>query len=112
MPKNRNLGEFEILVLAALLRLRDDAYGSTIREEIEARTGRSVTVGALYATLSRMEDKLYITSRTGEATPQRGGRAKRYYDLTPLGREQLERSVTALNNMLEGVVPWRQTLEI
>jgi len=108
MPKDRNLGEFEILVLAAVLRLDDDAYGSTIREEIESRTARSVTVGALYATLTRMEEKGYVSSRTGEATPQRGGRAKRYYELTPLGRERFDRSVTALHNMLEGVTSWRE----
>ena len=111
MPKDRNLGEFEILVLAAVLRLDDNAYGSTIREEIEARTARSVTVGALYATLARMEEKRYVTSRTGESTSQRGGRAKRYYELTPLGRERFERSVAALHNMLEGVVPWREARE-
>lgn len=107
MSSQRNLGEFEILVLAALVRLGKDAYGSTIREEIETRADRAVSVGALYATLSRMEEKKYVTARTGEATPQRGGRAKRYYDLTPLGEAQLERAISALANMLEGIRPWR-----
>lgn len=101
--KNRNLGEFEILVMAALLRLGDKAYGTTIREEIETRTDRKVTVGALYATLNRMEEKDYVRSRVGDATPQRGGRAKRYYRLTPLGDAQLQRSLSALNNMLDGL---------
>ena len=76
MGKQKNLGEFEILVLAALIRLGADAYGVTIRREIEERANRSVSIGALYSTLARMEEKGYIGSRVGEATPERGGRAK------------------------------------
>ena len=108
MAKEKNLGEFEILVLAALTRLGTDAYGVSIHQEIEGRTGRSVTVGALYSTLSRMETKGYVSARTGEPTPDRGGRAKRYYDLTAVGEAQLEKSVTALNSMLEGLANWRK----
>ncbi len=103
MSKTRNLGEFELLVLAATIRLGDNAYGATIRAEIESRADRAVTVGALYATLARLEDKQYVSSRTGEATPQRGGRAKRYFEVTALGRTQLDKSVTAMNRMLDGV---------
>lgn len=103
MSKHRYLGEFELLVLAATIRLGDNAYGATIRAEIESRADRSVTVGALYATLARLEDKQYVSSRTGEATPQRGGRAKRYFEVTALGRTQLDKSVTAMNRMLDGV---------
>jgi DNA-binding PadR family transcriptional regulator len=107
MLKSKNLGEFEILVLAALTRLGKDAYGVSIRQDIEERTGRSVTVGALYSTLNRLEEKKYVASTIGEATAQRGGRAKRHYELTSTGQMQLEKSITALNNMLEGVKPWR-----
>lgn len=109
MSKSKNLGEFEILVLAALLRLGPEAYGVTIRQEIETRADRSVTVGALYATLTRLEKKNYVTSRLGAATAQRGGRAKRYFDITALGQEQFERSVSALDNMLQGTRSWRNT---
>ncbi|MEM7430736.1 MAG: helix-turn-helix transcriptional regulator [Pseudomonadota bacterium] len=103
MAKNRFLGEFELLVMTAMIRLGKDAYGATIRAEIESRAKRSVTVGALYATLARLEDKKYVFSRVGEATPQRGGRAKRYFKITALGRTQLDKSVTAINRMLDGV---------
>ena len=103
MATHRYLGEFELLVLTAMVRLGADAYGASIRQEIESRAERSVSIGALYATLSRLEDKAYVRSWTGEATPTRGGRAKRFFELTALGRTQLEKSVTAMNNMLEGV---------
>lgn len=105
MIKQRNLGEFEILVLAALVRLGDNAYGVTIRNEIEKRTERMVSVGALYSTLSRLEEKKYVSSKVGEATAERGGRAKRYYQLSHLGQAQLERSISALNRMLVGLEP-------
>lgn len=105
MNKQKNLGEFEILVLVALIRLSDNAYGVTIRNEIEKRAERSVSVGALYSTLSRLEEKDYVSSSVGEATAERGGRAKRYYQLRPLGQERLDRSIRALNNMLVDMAP-------
>ena len=104
---NRNLGEFEILVLAAILRQAGDAYGASIKREIEERTGRSPSLGALYATLTRLESKKYIKSRMGEATAERGGRAKRFYTLQPVGQSLLERSITSMRNMTEGLVSWR-----
>ena len=100
---SRNLGEFEMLVLAATIRLGGDAYGTSIRRELKERAGRAVTVGALYATLTRLEDKGLLAARTGESTPQRGGRAKRFFDVTPLGRSRLEQSVSALHRMTEGL---------
>lgn len=106
MSKEKNLGEFEMLVLAALIRLGTESYGVAIRKEIEARAGRSVAIGALYTTLSRLEDKGYVSSRIGEATAERGGRAKRYYEVEPLGRERLEKSLSALSAMVKGVVVW------
>ena len=67
------LGEFEHIVLLAVLRLGDDAYGASVRREIETRTGRALTVGALYRTLDRLELKGYVASRVGDPTPERGG---------------------------------------
>lgn len=102
----KNLGEFEMLVLIALTRLGDEAYGVTIRKEIEDHAGRDVTVGALYATLNRMEAKKYIIARMGEATAERGGRAKRYYYITPLGEAQLDRALSGLKNLVSGTNLW------
>ena len=106
MSKTGNLGEFEMLVLAALVRLEAGAYGVAVRAEIEARSKRSVSIGALYTTLSRLEAKQLVVSRLGEATAERGGRAKRYYKLTAAGRAQLERSIAALGRMIEGIALW------
>lgn len=103
---SKNLGEFEILVLVALVRLTPTAYGVSIREEIESQTERQVTVGALYSTLNRLEKKQYVTTRMGEATSERGGRAKRFYDITPLGQSQLERAMASLKNMVTGTGLW------
>ena len=105
----KHLGEFEMLVLAALIRLEPEAYGVTVRQEIEQKTSRSVSIGALYATLSRLESKQYVESWLGETTPERGGRAKRYYKITALGQAQLQKSVTELGNLLDGIMPWPTT---
>jgi PadR family transcriptional regulator PadR len=103
MSKVETLGEFEQLVLLAIVRLGVDAYGSTIREEIEDRTARSVTIGALYTALERLERKGYVASVMSDPTPQRGGRAKRYYRLRPAGGAALRRSREALTRMWAGV---------
>ena len=97
------LGAFEQLVLAALVRLRDEAYGMAVRQEIAERTGRDVAIGAVYATLDRLEQKGYVVSRTGEATPERGGKAKRYFDLTAEGEQALRDSVRQLDRMVKGL---------
>ena len=86
------LGEFELLVMATLARLGEDAYGMEIRRDIEERTGRQVSIGNVYATLRRLQAKGYVGSRTGEPTAERGGRAKRFLYLEPEGIEALERS--------------------
>ncbi len=112
MGRTKNLGEFEILVLAALVRQGSDAYGVTIRKEIEERAARSVSIGALYSTLSRLEEKGYVTSRVGEATRERGGRAKRHYAIKAEGQAQLEKSIRALGSMLKGLDPWPKTLRM
>lgn len=106
MTDKKSLGEFEIMVLAALIRLGDDAYGVSIRQEIETRGRRAVSVGALYSTLTRMEEKGLVSATMGEATPERGGRAKRYYKITGAGAAQFDRSVEMLGAMLEGLRPW------
>jgi DNA-binding PadR family transcriptional regulator len=106
MSKAGNLGEFEMLVLAALVRLSPNAYGVAVAAEIEARARRGVSIGALYTTLARLEEKRLVASRLGEATAERGGRAKRYYEVTAAGRAQLESSILSLGRMIEGIAPW------
>lgn len=76
------IGEFEELVLLTIATLGTDAYGVAIREQIEARANRSISIGALHSTISRLEEKGYLTSYMGEATAKRGGRKKRYFELT------------------------------
>jgi DNA-binding PadR family transcriptional regulator len=101
--KSSFLGEFEQMVLLAILQQVDNAYGVTIRSEIEARTGRSVARGAMYTTLDRLVTKGYLTSRVGEPTSERGGRAKRYFDVTPAGYEALRVSREALLSLWQGL---------
>jgi len=98
-----NLGEFEQLILLAILRLRNNAYGVTIRAELADRAGRSVAPGALYTALERLETKGLITSRMSDPTPQRGGRAKRHVTVTAAGRKALTRSVQAYERLLDGL---------
>ena len=98
-----NLGEFEQLILLAILRLRDDAYGVTIRAELAERAGRNVAPGALYTTLERLETKGLITSRMSDPTPQRGGRAKRHVAVTVAGVVALTRALRAYQRLLDGL---------
>jgi DNA-binding PadR family transcriptional regulator len=97
------LGEFEQVVLLAVLRLGDDAYGVPIRKEIEKRASRHITVGALYATLDRLESKGLIHSWFADPTPQRGGRSKRYFRVLPKGIEALSESRDMFNRMWQGI---------
>jgi PadR family transcriptional regulator, regulatory protein PadR len=97
------MGEFEQLVLLALLRMDNDAYGMEVREEIERRTARDVSYGAVYTTLDRLEQKGYVAHRMGEATAERGGRAKKYFRVLPEGRAALRATQEALQIMWEGV---------
>jgi DNA-binding PadR family transcriptional regulator len=103
MPPREHAGEFEQIVLLAVLRLGDNAYGVPVRREIEGRTKRSLTVGALYRTLDRLEEKGYVSSRMGEPAPERGGRSKRYFRIEPLGLRILRESREALAAMWEGL---------
>ena len=86
------LGEFEQLVLFAALRLGAESYGAAIQREISDRTGRDVSLNAVYTTLDRLETKAFVRSWTGEPTPQRGGRRKKHYALLPAGRAAVRRS--------------------
>ena len=103
MTQPNSLGEFEQVVLLAILRLGDNAYGVTIRSEIAACTRRETAPGALYTTLDRMEEKGIVRSWLGDATPQRGGRAKRYFALTKAGRAALVNAQRAYRSLLDGL---------
>jgi DNA-binding PadR family transcriptional regulator len=97
------LGEFEHLVLLAVLRLGEDAYAVPIRAEIEERAGRAVARGALYTTLDRLEQKSLLRSRLGEALAERGGRPRRYYTVTARGRACLRAAREAIDRLSAGV---------
>jgi DNA-binding PadR family transcriptional regulator len=97
------LGEFEQIVLLAILRLRDDAYAIPIREEIEAKTGRAVARGALYTALDRLEAKRCLRSRMSAPIAERGGRSRRYFTVTPAGLAALRTSRRALEQLWQGL---------
>jgi len=103
MRRHDALGEFEQAVLLAVAHLDDEAYGVTIRREIEARTRRAIAIGALYTALERLERKGYVSSTLSDPTPQRGGRSKRHFRLTPEGRGALKQSREFLTRMWAGV---------
>jgi PadR family transcriptional regulator, regulatory protein PadR len=98
-----NLGEFEHMVLLAIMRLGDDAYAVPVREEIVRCTGRDVSRGSIYITLDRLETKGYLRSRLADPTPERGGRAKRYYVLRPRAIDALKESRRALVALWRGL---------
>jgi DNA-binding PadR family transcriptional regulator len=99
-----NLGEFEQLVLLAILRLQaDGAYGVSIKAEIAQRTKRDPAPGAIFTTLERLERKAFVKSELGEATPQRGGRPKRYYAVTASGLRALKRARQEFQMLAEGL---------
>jgi DNA-binding PadR family transcriptional regulator len=97
------LGEFEHIVVLALLRLGDRAYGVTVRQEIEVRIVREVSIGAVYATLDRLEAKGYVKSQFGDPTPERGGRSKRFFRVSAKGVAAVNRTHRALQSMTEGL---------
>jgi DNA-binding PadR family transcriptional regulator len=103
------LGEFEHIVILALLHLKDRAYGVTVRQEIERRTHREVSIGAVYATLDRLETKGYVRSQRSEPTPERGGRSKRFFRVTSKGEAALSRTHQTLRKMTAGLrLAWRE----
>ncbi len=97
------LGDFEQLVLLGVLRLADDAYGAAIRQEIHARSGRDVSINAVYTTLDRLEAKGFLRSWVGDPTPQRGGRRRKFYTLTAGGVAALKQAYRAFTAMAAGL---------
>ncbi|HSC25724.1 MAG TPA: helix-turn-helix transcriptional regulator [Vicinamibacterales bacterium] len=97
------LGEFEQVVLLAVLRLGDEAYAIPVRQEIKTRTGRSVARGALYTALERLEAKGCLTSRVSEPLPQRGGRSRRYFSVTRTGLAAVRASRKSLLRLWQGL---------
>jgi DNA-binding PadR family transcriptional regulator len=104
------LGEFEQMVLLALVRLGADAYGATVRREIELRARRQVSISAVYTTLERLEQKGLVRSRIGEPTRERGGRRRRHFELLPLGARSLRDAYDALAGMTAGIERRLKTL--
>jgi PadR family transcriptional regulator PadR len=99
------LGEFEALVLMAVLRLGDEAYGMRIHRELETTAKRKCSFGALYTTLDRLEEKGYLSSSIGEPTAERGGRAKKYFEVRALGVAALRQTYEATKRMARGIEP-------
>lgn len=103
--RHETLGEFEQALLLAVVHLGADAYGVTIRQEIERRLGREVAVGALYTSLDRLEQKGYVRSRMSEPTPERGGRSKRHFVIRPAGATALREARERHQRMWAGLSP-------
>jgi PadR family transcriptional regulator, regulatory protein PadR len=103
MPRGDLLGSLEYIVLLALVRLGPDAYGMTVRHEIETRVGRDLSIGAVYSTLERLEAKGYVRSTIGEPTAARGGRAKRHFRIEAEGERALKASEDAIRRMSAGL---------
>src|SRR5215471_9569367 len=103
MPKGDSLGGFELQVLLAVMRLGDEAYGVPISDTIEEASGREVAAGHIYITLDRLESKGLVTSRLGESTPERGGRAKTYYQVTAKGVRAVRAARRTLVRLWSGV---------
>ena len=100
-----SLGDFEQLILLALVRLGERAYGVSIHEEIVRRARRDVTIAAVYKTLERLEDKGLIASTIGEPTAERGGRRKKFFRIQPAGRRALSHALASLRRMADGLAP-------
>jgi PadR family transcriptional regulator PadR len=99
MAKRDYLGNFELIVMLALMRVREDAYGVPISREIEERIGLEVALASVYATLERLESKGLVSSELGEPTPERGGRAKRYFHITAKGLREVRQTRQALTKL-------------
>ena len=103
MGARGHFGEWELMVMLALMRLGDDAYGVPICREIEKQTGREVLVGSVYATLERLEEKGFVSSALGRPTAERGGRAKRYFRVTSNGVREVRKTHRSLVNLWSGL---------
>jgi DNA-binding PadR family transcriptional regulator len=108
MAKIHYLGEFELLVMLAVIRLGEGAYGVPISREIEEHTRRDVAFGTVYATLERLQEKGLVSSKLGEATPQRGGRARRYFRVTSAGLRTVRETKQSLTGFGEIFRRWKE----
>lgn len=108
MPQT--IGEFEQLILVALIRIGPHAYGVTVRQQIEARTGRTISPGALYTALTRLEKRGLVSSRLGDPTPERGGKRKRLYTVQPAGERAVARVYESLRLMASGMAARLRTV--
>jgi DNA-binding PadR family transcriptional regulator len=106
MTERSYLGEFELMILLAVVRLGDEAYGVPISRELERHRGRTVSVGSVYAALERMEAKSLVASTLGDPTPERGGKAKRYFTVTKAGLRQVHETRRVLSKL------WRTLPEL
>lgn len=106
MTDRSYLGEFELMILLAIIRLGEDAYGVPISRELEAQRRRSVSVGSVYAALERLEGKGLVESSLGDPTPERGGKAKRYFRITKAGLRQVHETRRVLQSL------WRTLPEL
>ena len=97
------LGDLEQLVMLAVLRVGEGAYGVTVQQALLRETGRDLTLGAVHKTLARLEDKGLLLSRTGEPTPVRGGRRRRHFEVTSAGRAALRQALDATRRMSRGL---------
>ncbi len=102
MKKNR-LGEFQELILMAVILLREQAHGNEIQRELESRLNERLSMGAIQTALKRMEDKGLLTSEWGEATPVRGGKRRKYYTATPYARKVLEEMTQVRSQMWQSI---------
>jgi PadR family transcriptional regulator PadR len=103
MRKRNYIGNFELMVMLVLLRLGEGAYGVPISQELEQQSGRDVALGSVYATLERLEEKGLVSSNLGEPTPERGGRAKRYFSLTRKGLREVRETRRTLIRLWRGL---------
>jgi PadR family transcriptional regulator PadR len=99
MSDRSYLGEFELMILLAVIQLGEDAYGVTISRELEAHRGREVSIGSVYAALERLEGKGLVSSSLGDPTPERGGKAKRFFKVTKNGLRQLDETRRVLTKL-------------
>ena len=106
MTDRSYLGEFEMMILLSVIHLGEEAYGVTISRELEAQRGRDVSVGSVYAALERMEGKGLVSSSLGDPTPERGGKAKRFFRITKEGLRQVHETRRVLTRL------WRSLPEL
>ena len=104
MRKGEYLGTFDLMLLLAVLRLGEDAYGVTIARALEEQTGREVVIASVYAALERLEERGLVSSSLGDSTPERGGRAKRYFRITGAGLRETRDARRCLMNLWKGLM--------